>query len=114
IAVHDSYLYAHLTTQADNRIVRYSMTGEPGTLELSAPDIIFVGIPAAGYHNGGRIAFGPDDMLYVTTGDALEPSRAQDLDSLAGKILRLTPDGDIPEDNPFEDSPVYSYGHRNP
>lgn len=114
IAVHDSYLYAHLTTQADNRIVRYSITGEPGTLELSAPDIIFVGIPAAGYHNGGRIAFGPDDKLYVTTGDALEPSTAQDLDSLAGKILRLTPDGDIPEDNPFEDSPVYSYGHRNP
>ena len=57
---------------------------------------------------------GSDGMLYITTGDALEPSRSQDLDSLAGKILRLTPDGDIPRDNPFEGSPVYSYGHRNP
>src|SRR5690625_7785349 len=85
IAGHDSYLYAHLTTQADNRIVRYSITGDPGTLELSAPDIIFVGIPAAGYHNGGRIAFGPDDKLYVTTGDALEPSTAQDLDYQIGR-----------------------------
>lgn len=114
LAVYDDQLYAHLTTQEDNRIVRYSINGEPGALELSDPDIIFVGVPAAGYHNGGRIAFGPDGMLYITTGDALEPSRAQDLDSLAGKILRITPDGDIPEDNPFKDSPVYSYGHRNP
>lgn len=114
IALHEDQLYAYLTTQSDNRILRYDLEGEPGALELGSPETIFVGIPAAGYHNGGRIAFGPDGMLYITTGDALEPSRSQNLDSLAGKILRLTPDGDIPEDNPFEDSPVYSYGHRNP
>jgi glucose/arabinose dehydrogenase len=72
------------------------------------------GIPAAGNHNGGRIAFGPDGMLYVTTGDAGDRNSAQDVDALSGKILRLTPEGDVPEDNPFAGSPVYSYGHRNP
>ncbi|WP_022869703.1 PQQ-dependent sugar dehydrogenase [Yaniella halotolerans] len=114
IVVHRNQLYVYQTTGGDNRVLRYDLIGEPGALELGAPEIVFVGIPAAGYHNGGRIAFGPDDMLYITTGDALEPSRAQDLDSLAGKILRITQDGDIPDDNPFEGSPVYSYGHRNP
>ncbi len=114
IAIHQDQLYAYLTTGSDNRILRYDLTGEPGALDLSSPQTIFVGIPAAGYHNGGRIAFGPDDMLYITTGDALEPSRSQDLDSLAGKILRITPEGEVPDDNPFDDSPVYSYGHRNP
>src|SRR5699024_1493733 len=68
----------------------------------------------AGNHNGGRIAFGPDGMLYVTTGDAGDPSHAQDPDSPAGKILRLTPDGEIPNDNPVDGSPVHSLGHRNP
>ena len=114
IAIHEGQLYTYLTTGADNRIIRYDLLGEPGAYELGSPQELFVGIPAAGYHNGGRIEFGPDGMLYITTGDALEPSRSQDLDSLAGKILRLTPDGDIPSDNPFDDSPVYSYGHRNP
>src|SRR5699024_5433551 len=114
IAIHEGQLYTYLTTGADNRIIRYDLLGEPGAYELGSPQELFIGIPAAGYHNGGRIEFGPDGMLYITTGDALEPSRSQDLDSLAGKILRLTPDGDIPSDNPFDDSPVYSYGHRNP
>lgn len=114
IAIHEDHLFAYLTTSSDNRVFRYELTGEPGALELGSPEVIFEGIPAAGYHNGGRIAFGPDDMLYVTTGDAQEPGEAQELDSLAGKILRITADGDVPADNPFEDSPVYSYGHRNP
>ena len=114
IAVYENQLYTYLTTGSDNRIIRYDLTGEPGSYELDSPLELFVGIPAAGYHNGGRIAFGPDGMLYLTTGDALEPSRSQDLDSLAGKILRITPEGEIPDDNPFGDSPVYSYGHRNP
>jgi glucose/arabinose dehydrogenase len=72
------------------------------------------GIPAAGNHNGGRIAFGPDGMLYVTAGDAGDRDSAQDVDALSGKILRLTPEGEVPDDNPFEGSPVYSFGHRNP
>jgi glucose/arabinose dehydrogenase len=75
--------------------------------------VVIDGIPKAGNHNGGRLTFGPDGMLYVSTGDASEPSRAQDLDSLGGKILRLAPDGSVPADNPFDGSPVFSYGHRN-
>jgi len=70
-------------------------------------------IPSGPYHHGGRIKIGPDDMLYVTVGDALNENLAQEVDSLAGKILRMNLDGSIPEDNPFENSYVYSYGHRN-
>jgi glucose/arabinose dehydrogenase len=75
--------------------------------------VIIDGIPAAEVHDGGRIKFGPDGKLYVATGDARQPELAQNAKSLAGKILRLNPDGSIPADNPFEGSPVYSYGHRN-
>src|SRR5687767_14614442 len=71
--------------------------------------VIMEGIPAAAGNDGGRIKFGPDGMLYVATGDARQPDLAQNAGSLAGKILRLNPDGTVPEDNPFEGSPVYSY-----
>lgn len=71
-------------------------------------------IPGAIYHNGGRIAIGPDNMLYVTVGDATIPEEAQNLSSLSGSILRMGLDGSIPGDNPIPDSYVYSYGHRNP
>ena len=92
-----------------NRIAKYyesdgALTGER---------VLVDGIPGAPYHDGGRIKFGPDGMLYATTGDAVEPDLSQDTDSLAGKILRLNPDGTIPDDNPFG-SEVYSTGHRNP
>ena len=76
--------------------------------------IIIDNLPASNVHNGGRIAFGPDGMLYITTGDTWHSEIAQDIDILGGKILRLTPEGNIPSDNPFPDSPVYSLGHRNP
>ncbi len=114
IAVHDGYLYAYFTTAEDNRLERYELTGQPGSIGLGAAETILDGMDAASYHNGGRIAFGPDGMLYVTVGDAGDRASAQDLNSLSGKILRLTPDGGVPADNPFEGSLVYSYGHRNP
>jgi glucose/arabinose dehydrogenase len=71
-------------------------------------------IPGAVIHNGGRIKIGPDGMLYVTTGDAAQKMLAQDINSLAGKILRMDLNGQVPKDNPFQGSYVYSYGHRNP
>jgi glucose/arabinose dehydrogenase len=101
----DGYVYAYYTTDQDNRVVRFRLGEEP--------EPVLTGIPFNTYHDGGRIAFGPDGMLYVATGDAGDPSNSQDLSSLGGKILRLTPEGGIPEDNPFPSSPVYSYGHRN-
>ncbi|MBZ0202788.1 MAG: PQQ-dependent sugar dehydrogenase [Ignavibacteria bacterium] len=81
---------------------------------LAEETVIFDGIPAAQYHAGCRLRFGPDGKLYITTGDAGERKYAQDLDKLHGKILRINPDGSIPADNPFPGSPVWSYGHRNP
>ena len=113
IAVHDDHLYVYLTATGENRIERYALDGEAGSLTLGRPETILDGIPSAGHHNGGRIAFGPDGMLYATTGDAGDPDEAQNRDALAGKILRMTPDGRVPEDNPFPGSLVYSYGHRN-
>jgi glucose/arabinose dehydrogenase len=77
-------------------------------------EVLLDEIPGDGIHNGGRIAIGPDGYLYVTTGDANEPALSQDPDNLAGSILRLTVEGEVPDDNPFEDSFVFSYGHRNP
>jgi len=108
-----AWLYAYLTSATDNRVVRMPLTGQPGSYRLGAPDVVLRGIPTAGNHNGGRIAFGPDGLLYVTTGDAGNSSNAQDRGSLAGKILRMTPTGGVPAGNPFA-TLVYSYGHRNP
>ncbi len=108
------YLYAYFTAANDNRIVRMPLTGAPGTYGLGGVEVLLAGIPKARTHNGGRLAFGPDGMLYATTGDAQQTERSQDRSSLAGKILRLTPDGDVPADNPFPGSYVYSLGHRNP
>ncbi|MCS7142666.1 MAG: PQQ-dependent sugar dehydrogenase [Aigarchaeota archaeon] len=82
--------------------------------KLRDETILLDEIPGAGIHNGGRLKIGPDDRLYVTTGDAGRPELAQSVSSLAGKILRLNPDGSVPNDNPFRGSPVYSLGHRNP
>nr|WP_205544198.1 PQQ-dependent sugar dehydrogenase [Rubrobacter indicoceani] len=101
----DGYVYAYYTTDDDNRIGRFQL-GE-------SPEPVFTGIPKAGNHNGGRMEFGPDGMLYVGTGDASEGALSQDRDSLAGKILRITPEGEVPDDNPVDGNPLYSLGHRN-
>jgi len=106
-------VYAYFTAASDNRIVRMSLTGEPGSLALGAPEDVLTGIPKAGNHNGGRLAFGPDGFLYATAGDAGVPDAAQDPASLSGKILRMTPDGQPAPGNPFGDF-TWSFGHRNP
>lgn len=82
--------------------------------DLTEEQILIDKIPGGPIHDGGRIKFGPDNKLYITTGEAGNPGLAQDLDSLGGKILRINSDGTIPKDNPFEESPIFSYGHRNP
>jgi glucose/arabinose dehydrogenase len=102
----DRFVYAYLSAATDNRIVRLRLDGGP-------VQVLVAGIPRAGIHNGGRIAFGPDGLLHAGTGDAAERGNAQDPGSLGGKILRLRPDGGIPEDNPVAGSPVRSMGHRN-
>ncbi|WP_233199876.1 sorbosone dehydrogenase family protein [Cryobacterium sp. N22] len=107
------WVYAYFTAASDNRIVRMPLTGTAGALGLGDPETVLSGIPSASNHNGGRIGFGPDGLLYATAGDAGEAGNAQDLGSLGGKILRMTPTGEVPADNPFG-SLVYSYGHRNP
>ena len=100
------WVYAYHTAADDNRIVRFRLGG-------GAPKVIFDGIDKAGIHNGGRIAFGPDGMLYVGTGDAGDGTAAQDPGDTNGKILRLTPDGRPAPGNPKAGSPVWSMGHRN-
>jgi glucose/arabinose dehydrogenase len=105
----DRLVYAYLTSAGENRVLRMTYDGT----SLGEAEVVLDGIEASNIHNGGRIAFGPDGFLYVSTGDASQPALAQDLGSLNGKILRITPDGQPAPGNPFEESPVWSYGHRN-
>ncbi|MEW2136066.1 PQQ-dependent sugar dehydrogenase [Streptomyces sp. NPDC005409] len=110
----DRLVYVYFTTESDNRIARLRYDeNRPAGQQLGAPDTVFRGIPKGLVHNGGRIAFGPDKMLYAGTGETGDRSLAQDRKSLGGKILRMTPDGDPAPGNPEADSVVYSYGHRN-
>lgn len=106
--------YAYYTYESSegqfNRIVVLALEDNIWT----ESDVLLDQIPSGSVHHGGRLLIGPDEYLYATTGDASIPEIAQDLTSLGGKILRLDLDGSIPEDNPFTDSYVYSYGHRNP
>ncbi|MGN6221047.1 MAG: PQQ-dependent sugar dehydrogenase [Microbacterium sp.] len=105
-------LYAYFGSADDNRVVRMPLRGAAGSYELGEPDVVLDGIPKAANHDGGRIAFGPDGYLYVTTGDAGRPQAAQERDALGGKILRMTPDGDPAPGNPWS-TRVWSMGHRN-
>lgn len=110
----DHMIYAYFTTESDNRIARLLYDEKkPSGEQLGAPDTILKSIPKGIIHNGGRIAFGPDKMLYAGTGESGNTGLSQDKSSLGGKILRMTPDGEPAPGNPFGDSVVYSYGHRN-
>ncbi|AZC14072.1 MULTISPECIES: PQQ-dependent sugar dehydrogenase [unclassified Microbacterium] len=106
------WLYAYHGAADDNRVVRAPLTFTADGWRLGSVETVFAGIPRANTHNGGRIAFGPDGLLYVTTGDAQNVRAAQDPAQLGGKILRLTADGDPAGGNPFGTA-VYSLGHRN-
>lgn len=110
------YLYMGAETAgggSENRVVRYKFEENADAPKLIEDKAIISGIPGAIYHDGGRMEFGPDKLLYIATGDATDEKIAQDLGSLGGKILRLNEDGSIPSGNPFGTA-VYSYGHRNP
>ncbi|WP_244932089.1 PQQ-dependent sugar dehydrogenase [Nocardioides sp. W7] len=104
----DRQVYLYVSTAEDNRVVRATLRGD----RLGVPEPVLTGIPNGFRHDGGRLEFGPNGFLYVTTGEIGEPDRAQDRDDLGGKILRITPDGDPAPGNPF-DSEVWSWGHRN-
>ncbi len=114
IAVSPSYatdrqVFLYATTEDDNRVLRATYDGQ----RLGEQRVILDGIPHASIHDGGRLAFGPDGYLYVSTGDANERDDAQNERSLAGKILRITADGEPAPGNPDPGSRVWSMGHRN-
>ncbi|PYI51762.1 PQQ-dependent sugar dehydrogenase [Paenibacillus flagellatus] len=110
----NGYLYAYHSYEMNgamkNRVLRLVVEGSKARLDR----VLLADLPGQRNHDGGRIRFGPDGMLYVTVGDAEERELSQAPGSLAGKILRLMPDGTVPADNPDPKSPVWSMGHRNP
>ena len=118
LALHPNFtenhlLYVYHTYSNNSAVLNKVLMLTENDNKIVESKVIIDNIPAAERNDGGRIKFGPDGKLYIATGDAQQPELAQDAGSLAGKILRLNSDGSIPEDNPFEGSPVYSYGHRN-
>ena len=106
------FLYATVDGDGTENQVQQWILAEDG-LSAAFDSLIFGGIPARQYHNGGRLRIGPDEKLYVGTGDAGDPDSAQDTSSPAGKILRLELDGSVPADNPFPGSASWIYGVRN-
>lgn len=108
-------LYVLLTYEEDDTLWNKILQIKESNNKLIEANTIFDKIPGSAFLNGGVIKFGPDDKLYVGTGAVSDfVHTSQDLDSLSGKILRLNTDGSIPDDNPFHNSSIYSYGHRNP
>jgi glucose/arabinose dehydrogenase len=112
--VKNHYLYVFYTYQEGDKLWNKVLRIIESNNKISDSEIILDKIPGAEFDDGGVIKFGPDKKLYIGTGDATDEGTAQDLKSLAGKILRLNDDGSIPSDNPIAGSPVFSYGHRNP
>jgi glucose/arabinose dehydrogenase len=107
--VYVMYAYDVGGDRTANRVVRFREVNGRGV----DPEIIIDNIPGATTHNGGRLRFGPDGMLYVGTGDARDRRRAQNIEDPNGSVLRVTPEGDIPADNPWPGNPVWAYGFRN-
>ena len=105
----DSLVFAYFTSPVDNRVVKMTFDGS----KLGPPKVVLDGIPSGFIHDGGRLEFGPDGYLYVSTGETGEEELAQDASSLGGKILRITPDGEPAPGNPVKNSPVWTMGHRN-
>ena len=105
----DSLVYAYFTSPVDNRVVKMTFDGD----RLGPPEVVLDGIPSGFIHDGGRLEFGPDGHLYVSTGETGEEQLAQDPSSLGGKILRITTDGRPAPGNPVAGSPVWTMGHRN-
>ncbi|ADZ08636.1 Quinoprotein glucose dehydrogenase [Methanobacterium lacus] len=104
----NNYIYVYYTASDGNRVSRFVFNGT-----LKNETILLDKIPSNNIHNGGRIKFGPDGLLYITTGDAGNNASAQDLNSLAGKVLRMDKNGSVPVENPYNNY-VYTYGHRDP
>ncbi len=110
--VYLAYTYTDGEGNSRNRLVR--LREDPSSDKGVLDRILVDGVKGSSNHDGGRLRFGPDSKLYWTIGDAQDSDLAQDISSLNGKILRLNSDGTVPQDNPFPNSIVYSYGHRNP
>ena len=110
----NNYIYLYYTynefLSTINKVVRYQLNDG----KVTEDKVLIDGIPGGPFHDGGRIQFGPDGKIYITTGEAGNPDLSQDMNSLGGKILRINSDGTIPDDNPWFESPIYSIGHRNP
>ncbi|MED4583369.1 PQQ-dependent sugar dehydrogenase [Brevibacillus choshinensis] len=108
------YLYVYHTYMEGEKVYNRVLRLREENNRAQIDKVLIDKIPGSGIHNGGRLKIGPDQLLYITTGDARIPELAQDRASLAGKILRIQLDGSLPADNPFPGSPVFSWGHRNP
>jgi glucose/arabinose dehydrogenase len=106
-------MYVYFTYANGNKLYNRVLMIKEIANKVVGSKVIIDNIPAGQFNNGGRIKFGPDNKLYVATGDAMTPNLAQDLNSLAGKVLRVNPDGTIPSNNPLPGSPVYAYGFQN-
>lgn len=105
------YIYRTLSSGAANQVERLKLSNDERSATLD--QVIVSGIPAGMIHDGGRLRFGPDGKLFITTGETHQPSLSQNPSNLGGKILRINTDGSIPNDNPISDSRVYVEGIRN-
>ena len=108
------FIYVYYTYKEGDKLWNKVLRITESSDKIVDAKVILDKIPGAEFDDGGVIKFGPDKKLYIGTGDATDENAAQDLTSLAGKILRLNDDGSIPSDNPIPNSPVYSLGHRDP